>query len=258
MPKGYGMQEKSNSRALGSIETQKTIEIVVVLVSPRDARNIGSVARAMSNLGVLDLRLVNPSDFEVELAEKVACWGKAVVQQHKVYSSLSNAISDCTEVVGFASDSGKHRVAQMTLDQWIESLSSATEQRIAVVFGCEENGLQSEHFPLCQYLVRIPSVAENPSYNLAQSVLLALYSLQTKYSAIVGNTAGPMPQSKELENLTDMVLKVAEEVGFLHEHSPPHIKDIIVNLSRRGRMTGKELKMITGLCGMVFKKLQIP
>lgn len=251
------MQEKSNSRALGSIETQKTIEIVVVLVSPRDARNIGSVARAMSNLGALDLRLVNPSDFEVELAEKVACWGRNLVQERTVYDSLGAAVSDCTEVVGFASDSGKHRVAQMTLDQWIESLSSATEQRIAVVFGCEENGLKSEHFPLCQYLVRIPSVAENPSYNLAQSVLLALYSLQTKYSGIVGNTGGPMPQSKELEHLTDMVLKVAEEVGFLHKHSPPHIKDIIVNLSRRGRMTGRELKIITGLCGMVFKKLQI-
>lgn len=249
------MQEQSNSRALGSLDPQKNIELVVVLVSPKDARNIGSVARAMSNLGVSELRLVTPEEFEMDLAVKVACWGHEVVSSSTTFTSLSAAVSDCTEVVGFASDSGKHRVAQMVLDHWIASLPTTGHQRVALVFGSEENGLQSEHFPLCQYLVRIPSVAENPSYNLAQSVLLALYSLQTKYSAVIGGEQPEMPESKELENLTSMVIKLAKEADFLNEHTPPHIQDTIVNLSRRGRMTTRELKMITGLCGMVYKKL---
>jgi tRNA/rRNA methyltransferase len=143
----------------------------------------------------------------------------------------------------------------MVLDHWISSLPTSGHQRVALVFGSEENGLHSKHFPLCQYLVRIPSVAENPSYNLAQSVLLVLYSLQTKYSRVIGGEQGEMPESKELENLTSMVIKLAKEADFLNQHTPPHIHDTITNLSRRGRMTTRELKMITGLCGMVYKKL---
>ena len=249
------MQEKRNSRALGSIEPNKNIEIVVVLVEPQDARNIGSVARAMSNLGVSDLRLVKPASFEVELAERVSCWGEHVVEARRVFESLGDAVADCTEVVGFASDSGKHRVSQMVLEQWVDSLPKVGGQRIALVFGSEVNGLSAEDFPLCQYLVRIPSVQENPSYNLAQSVVLALYALQMGFSTVIGEECAELPQSRELENLTQMVLRLASEVAFTHEHAPAHIKDLIVNVTRRGRMTTKELKVITGLCGMVYRRL---
>ena len=48
-----------------------------------------------------------------------------------------------------------------------------------------------------------------------------------------------------------MVLKVAEGVGFLNENSPEHIQELLINLIRRGRVTTRELKVLTGLIGMI-------
>jgi tRNA C32,U32 (ribose-2'-O)-methylase TrmJ len=52
-----------------------------------------------------------------------------------------------------------------------------------------------------------------------------------------------------------MVLRTAEEVGFLNENSPNHIEELLVNITRRGRLSTRELKIMTGLFGMIHKKL---
>jgi TrmH family RNA methyltransferase len=240
-------------------------QLVVVLVEVSDGRNIGAVARAMSNLGISELRLVNPARFDTRIASGVACWGAEVLNKSLSFAGLKEAIADCHEVVGFASDSGGHKVPQLLLERWGEVVSRSTDHRVALVFGSEENGLKREHFPLCQYLLRIPSSGENRSYNLAQSVLLALYSIRVAqpyragYERVVGvvgeDASEDLPRSGQLEPLTEMVLKLAREVGFLNEHSPMHIEDLISNLVRRGRMTTRELKLITGLVGMMERRI---
>jgi TrmH family RNA methyltransferase len=249
------MPESRTTPAFGDLHPGTGPKLVVVLVEPGDARNIGAVARAMSNLSVHELRLVSAAEFDLVLAKGVACWGDAVVQDSKRFDSLSAAVADCHEVVGFASDSGRHRVSQLLLNEWADSVDCSPARKVALVFGSEENGLRREHFPLCQYLVRIPSSTENPSYNLAQSVILALYAVRVRTGTHVGATQPEWPIGSQLEPFTQMVLKVAKEVGFLNEHSPAHIGELIVNLTRRGRLTTRELKILTGLVGMVERKV---
>jgi tRNA C32,U32 (ribose-2'-O)-methylase TrmJ len=53
-----------------------------------------------------------------------------------------------------------------------------------------------------------------------------------------------------------MVLEIASEVGFLNENSPEQIKDLLINLTRRGRVNKRELTILTGLAGMIRKKLK--
>lgn len=251
------MPASRTSPAFGDITagTERGPTVIVVLVEVTDPRNIGAVARAMSNLATLELRLVNPAQFDLTLAQGVACWGRDLVMTCKRFGSLADAVADCHEVVGFASDSGHHRVPQLLLNEWVGQLDNRPERRVAVVFGSEENGLRREHFPLCQYLVRIPSSTDNPSYNLAQSVLLALYAIRMQAGGHVGETKPEWPESGQLEPFTAMVLDVAEQVGFLNEHSPKHIRDLVVNLTRRGRVTTRELKILTGLVGMVRRRV---
>lgn len=241
--------------AFGDLTQSGSHTIVVILVEPSDARNIGAVARAMSNLAVYDLRLVSPRAFDLTLAKGVACWGDDVLANSKRFDTLQAAVRDCHEVVGFASDSSGHRVPQTTLENWAKTLTPGGARTIGLVFGSEENGLSKADFPLCQYLVRIPSSGSNRSYNLAQSVLVALYRIRTLDNAYVGAEEVEWTTGAQLEELTSMVLRVAEEVGFLNEHSPSHMTDLLVNMSRRGRFSGKELKILTGLFGMVRKRL---
>lgn len=231
------------------------LRIVVVLVEPKDPRNIGAVARAMSNLAVSDLRLVAPGPFDQVVAKGVACWGAEVVDKHKTFHSLNDAVTDAHEVVGFASDSGGHRMSQRILEDWIGTLDFQHAKTVALVFGSEERGLRREHFPVCQNLIRIPSSSENPSYNLAQSVILALYALRRRSHTGVGDDIKDLPTSAQLEHFTSMVLRAAEDVGFLNENSPKHIQDILVNMTRRGRLSTRELKIMTGLFGMIHKKV---
>jgi len=249
------MPESRSTPTFGDIKPGPGPDVVVVLVEAADPRNIGSVARAMSNLATTELRLVNPATFDVTLAQGVACWGRDLLMTSKSFSNLAEAVADCHEVVGFASDSGRHRVPQLLLDDWVGQLDMGPQRRIAVVFGSEENGLRREHFPLCQYLVRIPSSTSNPSYNLAQSVILALYAIRMRVGGHVGETQPEWPVSAQLEPFTEMVLDVASQVEFLNDHSPDHIRELLINLTRRGRMTTRELSILTGLVGMVRRRL---
>jgi len=210
----------------------------------------------MSNLNVRDLRLVTPGRFNAEIASGVACWGKDTLNAARTFDTLSEAVADLHTVAGFASDSGRHRVAQVLLPQWVSTVGTLEGTRVGLVFGSEENGLGKDHFPLCQHLVRIPSSSENPSYNLAQSVLLALYSLRMNQPQHTGAITSEWATSEQLEQYTAMVLRVADRVGFLNDHSPSHIEDLISNVSRRGRLSVRELKILTGLFGVIDKHLR--
>lgn len=250
------MSDERSGKSFGDLLIAgSNLELIVVLVEPKDARNIGAVARAMSNLGVSKLRLVQPERFDTVVAEGVACWGKEIVSSAERFDSLINAVSDAHEVVGFASDSSGHRMSQRLLEDWISTLYTPSARKIALVFGSEERGLGREHFPICQNLIRIPSVSENPSYNLAQSVLLALYAIRRRAGGALGDDVKDLPTSGELENFTTMVLRAAEGSGFLSANSPSQIKDIVINLTRRGRLSSRELKIMTGLFGMIHKRL---
>jgi TrmH family RNA methyltransferase len=232
------------------------VRVVVVLVEPKDPRNIGAVARAMSNLGISDLRLVAPARYDRTIARGVACWGASIVDAAPSFESLSGAITDAHEVVGFASDSASHRVPQLLLDEWVEMLAHAPDKTVALVFGSEESGLKRDHYPLCQFLVRIPSSAANASYNLAQSVLLALYALRRRLSSEIGSERGEWPTNSHLEHFVAMVLDTARDVGFLNENSPAHMRDLLANMVRRGHYSTKELRIFTGLFGQINKGLR--
>ena len=250
------MAVENERTSLGDlVDLDSRLNLIVVLVEPKDPRNIGAVARAMSNLAVSDLRLVEPEQFDLSVAKGVACWGANLIDSLKTYSSLSEAVADAHEVVGFASDSGGHRMSQRILEDWIRTLDFQIQKSVALVFGSEERGLRREHFPICQNLIRIPSASENPSYNLAQSVILALYALRRRSHAALGDDIKDLPTSGQLEQFTKMVLRAASDVGFLNENSPTHIQELLVNVTRRGRLSTRELKIMTGLFGMIHKKV---
>ena len=143
---------RSTAPSFGDIPGASKPEVVVVLVEAADPRNIGAVARAMSNLATKDLRLVNTPKFDPVVAKGVACWGHDVVTNARRFDDLKEAVADCHEVVGFASDSANHRVPQLLLPEWASQAIQTPNTRVALVFGSEENGLRREHFPLCQYL----------------------------------------------------------------------------------------------------------
>ena len=57
---------------------------VVILVGAQLGENIGTVARAMLNFGLTDLRLVNPREgWQLERARKAASGAEVLIDHHR-------------------------------------------------------------------------------------------------------------------------------------------------------------------------------
>src|SRR5262245_19204845 len=114
----------------------------IVLVRPQYSGNIGAVARAMRNMGVSDLALVNPPQLHREQAETMAVHARDVLEAMQVYSSLPAAIADCGLVVGTTCRPGLYRDGAVSPRALAPHLvASATTNRIALIFGPEDSGL---------------------------------------------------------------------------------------------------------------------
>src|SRR5512145_1841071 len=84
--------------------------LCVVLVAPSGALNIGSVARAMANFGVADLRLVTPqTDHLQDAARKMAVKATPILEQAAIYDDLAGALRDCHFALGTTRRFGKYR-----------------------------------------------------------------------------------------------------------------------------------------------------
>lgn len=237
----------------GSLLAQATS---VVLVRPEDARNIGAVARAMSNLGFSKLRLVDPAPYPEDLARSVACWGKEVVDAASLHPDIPSAIADCGEVVGFSSEKVGKTTRMLGLERWLEEVLEAGAVERALVFGPEANGLTREDVARCQVVVRIPSKGENRSFNLAQSVLLVLFSLVGIERRADKRPEAPPAPVRDVEPLVQLVVRSAEAAGFLNVHSPGHMQDVIGALIRRARPTAWELGILVGIFAKIDRKLR--
>src|SRR5258708_28850829 len=150
----------------------------VVLVSPRNPLNIGAAARAMFNFGFSTLRLVNP--YEVAFREaRSAIGARDILQSAEEFSSLAEAVADCSLVVGTTSLG--HRELEHKLHRLEKGAQLMREQLqtgpVALLFGSEKFGLGNEDMAHCHWLVRIATADQQHSMNLGQAVAACLFEL---------------------------------------------------------------------------------
>ena len=164
-------------------------KIKVVLVEPQDPINIGATIRAMKNMGVFQLRLVNPVAYDPYRLIGVAHDTHEIIEAIQTFDTVETAIGDCVRVAGFTARRRAARRGIVTPKEAAESLIDFAEQgNVAVMFGREDKGLPNEALDLAQLVVTIPTT-NHASLNLAQAVLIALYELHLR--ATMRSIAGP-------------------------------------------------------------------
>src|SRR5579863_3466912 len=116
--------------------------LCVVLVSTRNPLNLGAAARAMSNFGLLRLRVVNPYAIAFRNARS-AVGASSVLVDAEEYESVAEAVADCTLVVG--TTAVRHRELQhpvRRLEYGARAIrKELTSGRVALLFGSERVGL---------------------------------------------------------------------------------------------------------------------
>ena len=228
----------------------------VVLVEPGDSLNIGAVARAMSNLGFHNLHLVAPPRYNRQQAAMTACWATDLLDRATEHSSLEEALAPMEQVVGFTARHGRHRPQHVTLPDWIATVKTSRPLKTALMFGPEDTGLRTEHLSACRWLVRIPSEAENPSFNLAQSVLLALFEISRLDWEALPASQGPRPALEaDLQQMERMVEEAMVRSGFYGKGTPAPLPGLVKHLLRRIEPDVRELPILMGMFDHINRAL---
>ena len=156
--------------------------VKVVLVGTTHPGNIGATARAMKNMGILDLALVEPKEFPSDVATFRSKAAKDILEKASVHISLEEAISECELVVGTSARGRTVPWPVLNPREAAEEMhKSSLNGKVAIVFGREDRGLTNEELGLCNFHVHIPSDPEYSSLNLSQAVQILAYEIRLSY-----------------------------------------------------------------------------
>jgi len=229
----------------------------VVLVAPRNPLNIGAAARAMSNFGCPHLRLVNPYKVAFREARSAVGAGKLLAAA-KEYSSVREAVADCSLVVG--TTAVRHRELQHPLRRLEigarlirKRLLSA---RVALLFGTEKTGLSNEDLSHCHWLMNIPTRQEHISMNLGQAVAVFLYEL-VRDGKVKPQPARAQPAAlaSALDRISGSLFDALQTSGYVNPKLAASAELKVRRLVRRLNLTDEDAETFLGMLRQILWKL---
>jgi tRNA/rRNA methyltransferase len=221
--------------------------ICIILVRPKFPENIGSVARAMKNMGLGRLAVVNGCSPLLANAYKLASGAEDVLERAEEFFTLREAISEMGFVVGMTSRGGRERDPDLTLETLAKKLIPLSQKNlIGLAFGSEKEGLTNEELSLCHHSARIPAVESFPSLNLAQAVMVVSYEL-FKASTQIPKREIRLAQAEQLVRMLEHMEKTLLRIGFLDSKNPKRIMRALRRLFGRSQMDEREVQILQGI-----------
>jgi tRNA/rRNA methyltransferase len=227
-------------------------QVSLILVQPHIPENIGAAARAMNNMGLSRLVLVDPQNYDLSRVRKTATAGSIhLVEEMAVYGDLNEALDPYHYVVGTTARTGASRPAMSnprTLAHDLIPLS--LDNRVAILFGPEDRGLSNEQLQYCHTIVRIPT-APFSSLNLAQAVLIICYEMFLAGREDRPASVPRLASTFELEGMYEHIKSVATTIGFIDPQNPEHWMRNIRRFLSRYRLRARETRIIRGFCRQI-------
>ena len=225
--------------------------IKIVLIQTFHPGNIGATARAMKNMGLSNLVLVNPVDFPCEEATARASKATDVLENAQVVSSLEEAIADCSLVIATSARDRTIGLPHLSArEAGVKLVQECHKANVAVVFGRERMGLHNDDIQQCHMQVNIDSHPAYPVLNISQALQIICYEI---YQAeLASQQQGDyqnneqFPLHKELEGFYGHLENVLNKVDFLDPKRPGQAMQNFRALFRRARPNKKELNLLRG------------
>lgn len=234
--------------------------VVVVLHEPQNPINIAAVVRAMKNMGLAQLRLVNPVEYDPSRIEHIAHGTRDVVERIRHFTTLTEALADTVRVHAYA---GKPRAAHWARttpkDSAAELLACAEDGPVAILFGPEDHGLRNEALDLAHATVTIPTTAHQ-SLNLAQAVLLAAYELHLA----AGDATRRLPRPRhgaaaatqeQYERAFETFARALEAIDFFKTRNAELVMRTVRSLAFRAAPDARELDMARAVAIEVLRTI---
>ena len=226
--------------------------IHIILAKPQIPENIGAVARAMTNMGMAHLVLVNPKNCDLSRVLKMATGSSIdVVEQMEVYDDLGKALGPFQYIVGTTARLGTRRPAMAAPRQLAQDLIPISqENRVAILFGPEDRGLSNAQLRHCHKIVTI-NTASFSSLNLAHAVMIVCYEIFMASREPDATSLPRLANSFELEGMYGHLREVLMKIGFLNPQNPEHWMTNIRRFLSRLPLRAREVKVIRGVCRQI-------
>lgn len=237
--------------------------IKIVLVNTAHPGNIGGAARAMKNMGLSELCLVEPREYPAPRAVWRAAGAREVLTHATVVDSVDEAIADCSLVIG--TSARERRIPWPLINPrecGVRVWAEAQKHKVALLFGREDRGLTNDELQKCHYHVHIPSNPEYSSLNLATAVQVLAYEIRM---ASLANENGDLPDlaewdqplvnAEDLENFHNHLAETMAELDFYDPENPKQLLTRMRRLFNRLRMDQMEVSILRGLLSAVQRKI---
>jgi len=234
-------------------------QLRVVLVRSRNPLNIGAAARAMSNFGFTNLRLVTPWEPSY-LGARSAVGASQVLLNAQVFGSVAEAVADCGMVVGTSAIGERElqhplRVLEEGAQVMRQGLASAP---VALLFGSEKFGLSNEDLSHCDWLMRIPTRDEHISMNLGQAVAICVYELARSAANPLPNVERVPAGAMEVERVTQLLLEALCTSGYVQSAGEPAAQEKARRMMHRIKLDKNDAESWLGMMRQMLWKMKHP
>jgi tRNA/rRNA methyltransferase len=234
----------------------------IILVGAQLGENIGTVARAMLNFGLTDLRLVSPrAGWQMERAVKAAAGAEGLIDNHRLFDSVADATADLGFVVATTArqrDMVKPVLTPAKLAVEMRARQNDTHPQSGILFGCERTGLDNEDISLADAICSVPLNPDFSSLNLAQAVLLMGYEYyqaadETPDTQLDMQDARPATRG-EINAMFEHMEAALDAAGFL---APPEKKPAMArnirNIYNRAGLTEQDVQTLRGIINALLR-----
>lgn len=224
----------------------------VVLYEPQDHVNIAATVRAMKNMGVSQLRLIRPVEYDPWRVEGIAHGTMDLIERIGIFPDAEDALADSVRVFAFTA---RRRAAKFRIIEpkaaAIELLEMAEHGPVSIVFGREDSGLPNDVLERAHAVVTIPTT-DHASINLAQSVLIALYELHLAAGDATrvlppARKEAPPPTAEELELFYEDLARALERIQFFKTRFAEHIMRSMRAMVTRADPDSRELMLLRAI-----------
>lgn len=223
----------------------------IVLVRPRDPRNVGAACRAMKCMGISSLAIVPDGIIDPTQARTLAHYASDVLEGARIYADVRSAVEDAVLIAGTTRRRGKNRkYFSLFPEQLGERIAGMGEGTVAVLFGNEETGLTDEELALCHLAVTIPAIPEFPSLNLSHAVQVVCYEVFRARTKGRLTPFAPIPAG-EVDSLVSVITRSLKAIGFFRVVGPDSMGVFFRDVLGRAGLSVNEAKRL----GVVFRKI---
>ena len=223
----------------------------VVLVRPQEEGNVGAAARAMANMGLDRLVLVEPAVDLDKLAYAFAVGAGEILDSATRSPDLEAALRPFSRVIGTTSARARDVRPALIGPRELPVLlaEDPPDTQVALVFGPEVSGLSRDELALCSAAVRVPTSSRQPTLNLAQAVLILTYELfLTETPEPPESKSEPLATGAEIEGLFEQLVPFLARIGFDRDDTFAAVLRDLRQLAARSPLTSRDVQILRGIC----------